>query len=181
MTVLLQQLLQPPCFVIIQILKDIVPSWRVNYPCCNSDFSDDGRISSIIGSAQVRDPAEPAKLEVYFYESKALIRAVMLSVHSWWILQQPKTSELSHSLPSGSLLGAVHRLRRSRSGLRLHAVRPRPRRVVLDPEQKAHLVQGDHGATARHPDLCRGRRGQNGLDQSGWDLLQGHEPVAWQR
>lgn len=31
-----------------------------------------------MGSAQVKDPAEPAKLEVSFYESKALILAMIL-------------------------------------------------------------------------------------------------------
>lgn len=35
-----------------------------------ADSSDDGTTSSIEGSAKVKDPAEPAKLEVSFYESK---------------------------------------------------------------------------------------------------------------
>ena len=33
-------------------------------------YSDDGTTNSIVGSAKVKDPAEPAKLEVSFYESK---------------------------------------------------------------------------------------------------------------
>lgn len=152
----------------------------LNFPA-NSDFSDDGSVFSIAGSAKVKDPAEPAKLEVSFYESTALILGNYFDDSSRWVLQEPRTSDLSHSLSSGSLLGAVHRLRRSHSGLQLHTVRPLQCRVVLDPEQKAHLVQGDHGATAWHPDLCRGQRGQNGPDQSGWDLLQGHGPVTPQR
>uniref|UniRef100_A0A3P9H6R0 Apolipoprotein D n=1 Tax=Oryzias latipes TaxID=8090 RepID=A0A3P9H6R0_ORYLA len=34
----------------------------------NSELLDDGTVNSIVGSAKVKDPAEPAKLEVSFYE-----------------------------------------------------------------------------------------------------------------
>lgn len=50
----------------------------------NSDFSDDGSVFTIVGSAKVKDPAEPS-----FYKSSALILAAILSIHSWWILQLP--------------------------------------------------------------------------------------------
>ncbi|XP_070775679.1 apolipoprotein D-like [Enoplosus armatus] len=35
----------------------------------NSELLDDGTINSIVGSAKVKDPAEPAKLEVSFFET----------------------------------------------------------------------------------------------------------------
>ncbi|KAM9844797.1 apolipoprotein Da, duplicate 2 [Aulostomus maculatus] len=35
----------------------------------NSELQDDGTITSVVGSAKVKDPAEPAKLEVSFFES----------------------------------------------------------------------------------------------------------------
>lgn len=50
----------------------------------NSDCSDDGSVFSIVGSAKVKDPAEPAKLEVSFYESTALILAIICNIH-WWV------------------------------------------------------------------------------------------------
>ncbi|RVE62051.1 hypothetical protein OJAV_G00177010 [Oryzias javanicus] len=34
----------------------------------NSELLDDGTVNSIVGTAKVKDPAEPAKLEVSFYE-----------------------------------------------------------------------------------------------------------------
>ncbi|XP_038151899.1 apolipoprotein Da, duplicate 2 [Cyprinodon tularosa] len=34
----------------------------------NSELLDDGTINSVVGSAKVKDPAEPAKLEVSFFE-----------------------------------------------------------------------------------------------------------------
>lgn len=43
---------------------------KVIVSCAFSFLSDDGTINSIVGSAKVKDPAEPAKLEVSFYESK---------------------------------------------------------------------------------------------------------------
>lgn len=54
----------------------------LNFPA-NSDFSVNGSVFSITGSAKVKDPAEPAKLEVSFYESTALIPAIILIIH-WW-------------------------------------------------------------------------------------------------
>lgn len=38
--------------------------------CCFVSFSADGSISTISGSAMAKDPTEPAKLLVSFFESK---------------------------------------------------------------------------------------------------------------
>lgn len=44
-------------------------------------YSDDGSVFSIVGSAKVKDPAEPAKLEVSFYESNPLSLKIILNIH----------------------------------------------------------------------------------------------------
>lgn len=44
-------------------------------------YSDDGSVFSIVGSAKVKDPAEPAKLEVSFYESNPLSLKIVLNIH----------------------------------------------------------------------------------------------------
>lgn len=44
-------------------------------------YSDDGSVFSIVGSAKVKDPAEPAKLEVSFYESNPPSLKITLHIH----------------------------------------------------------------------------------------------------
>lgn len=39
--------------------------------CFVSLCSDDGTVNGIVGSAKVKNPAEPAKLEVSFFEGKS--------------------------------------------------------------------------------------------------------------
>lgn len=81
------------------------------------------------------------------------------------------------SISPRSLLGAVHWLWGSLSGLRLYRLRPVPHGAVLDPEQRAHPVRGDSGGAARHPVLCWSQCGQDGYHQPRRNILQGHEPV----
>ncbi len=83
----------------------------------------------------------------------------------------------SCSISPWSLLGAVHWLRGSLSGLRLHRLWPVPHGAVLDPEQRAHPVWGDRGEAAWHPVLHRSQSRQDGPHRSRRDLLQAHESV----
>lgn len=93
-----------------------------------------------------------------------------------WIFQQ-LTLLLSCSISPRTLLGAVHWLWGSLSGLWLHRVRSIPHGAVLDPEQGAHPVQWDRGGAARYPVFCWSQCGQDGPHQPGWDLLQCHETI----
>lgn len=50
-------------------------TWLNSFLSCFNSliFSNDGTINSIVGSAKAKNPAEPAKLEVSFFESKEFI------------------------------------------------------------------------------------------------------------
>lgn len=140
--------------------------------CC----SDDGSTNTISGAAKVKDPAEPAKLEVSFSGSKWLSSwtSGWFSVSSSCVLSR-SDSHPSHSSSPWPLLGALFRLWGSLSGLRLHRLRPVPHGAQLDPEQRAHHPRRDPGESAQHPDLHRRRREQDGPHQPGCSLLQRHE------
>ena len=47
---------------------------------CFVSFSSDGTISSINGSATAKDPSEPAKLQVSFFESKDILFITNLEI-----------------------------------------------------------------------------------------------------
>lgn len=148
--------------------------------CCRfSARSDDGSTNTIAGAAKVKDPAEPAKLEVSFSGSKCLssFTSGWFGVSTSCVLFTPD-SHPSHSSSPRPLLGALFRLWGSLSGLWLHRLWPVPHGAELDPEQGAHHPRRDPGASARHPDLHRRRREQDGPHQPGWGLLQRHEPLS---
>uniref|UniRef100_A0A3B3I0H6 Apolipoprotein D n=1 Tax=Oryzias latipes TaxID=8090 RepID=A0A3B3I0H6_ORYLA len=145
----------------------------------NSERLDDGTVNSIVGSAKVKDPAEPAKLEVSFYEGKELEFLPVNTPLGVSAASETPPSSCRHS--PRSLLGPLHRLHRPLPGVRLHRLRPVPHGAVLDPEQGAHPAEGDGGRAARHPVLHRRRRGQDAHDRPGGGILRRHGAVRRRR
>lgn len=126
----------------------------------------------------MKDPAEPAKLEVSFSDGKQFSFRNE-SIYSRSLKFSCCCFDSRRS--SRSVLGSVHRLRQLHADLRLHRIRPVPHGAVLDPEQEAHSAQRDHWGSAQHLVLHRCQRGQDGRHRSGRDVLQSHEPVRQSR
>lgn len=147
----------------------------MNACCVLTACSDDGSTNTISGAAKVKDPAEPAKLEVSFSGSKKRSQWTSSAVPR---APNPSDSHPSHSSSPRPLLGALFRLWGSLSGLRLHRLRHLPHGAELDPEQRAHHARGDPGEPAQHPHLHRRGREQDGPHQPGPSLLQCHELLS---
>lgn len=144
---------------------------------CSS--SADGTINAISGSAMSKDPFEPAKLLVTFFESKILwcrIWVVSEGIFGWAGLLSVLFLRTCRLSPC-SLLGAVHRLRQLLPGVQLHRPRSAARGVRLDHEQRAHPVWGDPGGSAQHAGLHRSQCRQADRHQPGSSLLQAHGPL----